>query len=76
MPIFRTKEAGQIVSDVFVLGFDAEYDEQFETTALSEVDFGADEVTELVEKRPALDVSSDRGGSRTSFMSSLFRAIE
>ena len=63
------------MSDALVLGFDAEYDDQFETTALLAVDFGADEVTELVEKRSEEDISSDRDESRTSFMSSLFRAI-
>ena len=63
------------MGDAFALGMDTEFDEQFETTALSVVDFEADEVTEIIEIDTAQLESSTMQDSRISFMSSLFRAI-
>ena len=63
------------MGDVFALGVDAEFDEQFETTALSVVDFEAEEVTEIIEISPSQLSSTAGESSRISFMSSLFRTI-
>ena len=57
-------------------GMDPEREDCFETTALLALDFGADEVTELVERvSDSSDSSSEPKPSRVSFMSTLFRAL-
>ena len=54
-------------------GSEAEVDDHYEVTAFCDLDFEADEVTELIE----VDLSSPVASSapRLSFMPSLFRAL-
>ena len=63
------------MNDDFGFGMEVESDDCFETTALLALDFGADEVTELVERYPQEADASEPETPRISFMSSLFRAL-
>ena len=63
------------MNDDFGCETNAGRDDCFETTALLALDFGADEVTELVERVPDSPVSPEPETPRISFMSTLFRAI-
>ena len=54
---------------------EVEFDDQFEVTALSDLDFEADEVTEMIEFDPSRTGEVHSGAPRVSFMSSLFRAL-
>ena len=52
-----------------------DFDDRFEVTVLSDLDYEADEVTEIIELDPARTGELHSDIPRVSFMSSLFRAL-